>query len=204
MFLQFAHPAYSFNSDMSFATQVERCSKMLAIVLCFSPIGDAWRARIRQFPSLVNCCTIDWYTVPRFGLTRRPVPRSSLGAWGLFVFFFYFLLFCFPLLPQCDLGVPVCLDTVHWPDAWASTSSMDVAWVVAGMTSGTVVIKIMHRPRPHNFGFCQGPVEKHPKIAGLAMEERGMGKYVSVLCGICRSRLTPLCARTWFHTAIVK
>ncbi|CAJ1434663.1 unnamed protein product, partial [Effrenium voratum] len=41
---------------------VERCSKMLAIVLCFSPIGDAWRARIRQFPSLVNCCTIDWYT----------------------------------------------------------------------------------------------------------------------------------------------
>jgi dynein heavy chain len=41
---------------------VERCSNLLAIALGFSPIGDAWRARLRQFPSLVNCCTIDWFT----------------------------------------------------------------------------------------------------------------------------------------------
>merc|ERR1712032_846049 len=34
----------------------------MKIVLCFSPIGDAWRARLRQFPSLVNCCVIDWFT----------------------------------------------------------------------------------------------------------------------------------------------
>jgi len=27
-----------------------------------SPIGDAFRTRLRQFPSLVNCCTIDWFT----------------------------------------------------------------------------------------------------------------------------------------------
>ncbi|XP_074200861.1 dynein axonemal heavy chain 1 isoform X9 [Camelus bactrianus] len=26
-----------------------------------SPIGEAFRARLRQFPSLVNCCTIDWF-----------------------------------------------------------------------------------------------------------------------------------------------
>lgn len=31
------------------------------IVLCFSPIGDAFRNRVRMFPSLVNCCTIDWF-----------------------------------------------------------------------------------------------------------------------------------------------
>merc|ERR1719174_2102592 len=41
---------------------IERCSNLLAIALAFSPIGDAWRARLRQFPSLVNCCTIDWFT----------------------------------------------------------------------------------------------------------------------------------------------
>merc|ERR1719506_800825 len=41
---------------------VERCSNLLGIALAFSPIGDAWRARLRQFPSLVNCCTIDWFT----------------------------------------------------------------------------------------------------------------------------------------------
>ncbi|GIQ91740.1 dynein heavy chain, partial [Kipferlia bialata] len=26
-----------------------------------SPIGAQFRSRIRQFPSLVNCCTIDWF-----------------------------------------------------------------------------------------------------------------------------------------------
>jgi len=41
---------------------VERCKKLLHIVLCFSPIGGAFRDRIRNFPSLVNCCTIDWFS----------------------------------------------------------------------------------------------------------------------------------------------
>eukprot|EP00929_Paragymnodinium_shiwhaense_P104537 TRINITY_DN6904_c0_g1_i1.p1 TRINITY_DN6904_c0_g1~~TRINITY_DN6904_c0_g1_i1.p1 ORF type:complete len:2672 (+),score=812.80 TRINITY_DN6904_c0_g1_i1:23-8017(+) len=45
-----------------YAYFVERCKRMLNVVLCFSPIGDAWRSRLRQFPSLVNCCTIDWFT----------------------------------------------------------------------------------------------------------------------------------------------
>ena len=26
-----------------------------------SPVGEAFRSRCRQFPSLINCCTIDWY-----------------------------------------------------------------------------------------------------------------------------------------------
>lgn len=26
-----------------------------------SPIGDAFRTRLRMFPSLINCCTIDWF-----------------------------------------------------------------------------------------------------------------------------------------------
>lgn len=32
------------------------------IVLCFSPIGESLRNRIRNFPSLVNCTTIDWFS----------------------------------------------------------------------------------------------------------------------------------------------
>lgn len=33
----------------------------LHLVLCFSPVGDAFRQRLRMFPSLVNCTTIDWF-----------------------------------------------------------------------------------------------------------------------------------------------
>merc|ERR1719191_2164820 len=31
------------------------------IVLAFSPVGEGFRARCRQFPSLINCAAIDWY-----------------------------------------------------------------------------------------------------------------------------------------------
>ena len=41
---------------------IERVRSALHIVLSFSPIGDAFRNRLRMFPSLINCCTIDWFT----------------------------------------------------------------------------------------------------------------------------------------------
>mmetsp|Transcript_20676 Transcript_20676/g.31602 ORF Transcript_20676/g.31602 Transcript_20676/m.31602 type:complete len:1097 (+) Transcript_20676:1528-4818(+) len=34
----------------------------LHICLCMSPVGETLRVRCRQFPSLVNCCTIDWFS----------------------------------------------------------------------------------------------------------------------------------------------
>uniref|UniRef100_A0A670K7B3 Dynein axonemal heavy chain 6 n=1 Tax=Podarcis muralis TaxID=64176 RepID=A0A670K7B3_PODMU len=40
---------------------INRVRQKLHIVLCMSPVGDAFRARCRMFPSLVNCCTIDWF-----------------------------------------------------------------------------------------------------------------------------------------------
>ena len=33
----------------------------LHVVVATSPAGDAFRQRCRTHPSLVNCCTLDWY-----------------------------------------------------------------------------------------------------------------------------------------------
>ncbi|XP_062847578.1 dynein axonemal heavy chain 3 [Trichomycterus rosablanca] len=40
---------------------IERVKQNLHIVLAMSPIGDVFRKRLRMFPSLINCCTIDWF-----------------------------------------------------------------------------------------------------------------------------------------------
>ncbi|XP_053325574.1 dynein axonemal heavy chain 12 [Spea bombifrons] len=61
------------NAELSplalFAFFVNRCKENLHIVVAFSPIGDAFRNRLRQFPSLINCCTIDWF---------QPWPEDAL------------------------------------------------------------------------------------------------------------------------------
>ena len=49
------------NRDEIYAFFVSQCRERLHIVLNFSPVGDQFRNRCRQFPSVINCCTIDWY-----------------------------------------------------------------------------------------------------------------------------------------------
>ncbi|KAL7843672.1 hypothetical protein AOLI_G00251840 [Acnodon oligacanthus] len=44
------------------AAYVKRVRSNIHTVLCMSPIGEVFRARLRQFPSLVTCCTIDWFS----------------------------------------------------------------------------------------------------------------------------------------------
>ncbi|KAF4749662.1 hypothetical protein FOZ63_016697, partial [Perkinsus olseni] len=55
--------------DVIWSHFVHLVRESLHIVLAFSPVGEAFRARCRQFPSLINCCTIDWF---------MPWPKDAL------------------------------------------------------------------------------------------------------------------------------
>ena len=48
--------------DELFAYWKRRVRANLHVVLAFSPVGDSFRKRLRQFPSLINCCTIDSFS----------------------------------------------------------------------------------------------------------------------------------------------
>ena len=41
---------------------IDRIREYFHICLCMSPVGDDLRVRCRKFPSLVNCCTLDWFS----------------------------------------------------------------------------------------------------------------------------------------------
>ncbi|KAK2860339.1 hypothetical protein Q7C36_004505 [Tachysurus vachellii] len=49
-------------ADSMFNYLIERVRNNLHVVLCMSPVGDPFRNRIRQYPALVNCSTIDWFS----------------------------------------------------------------------------------------------------------------------------------------------
>jgi dynein heavy chain len=46
-----------------------KARRLLHVVLCFSPVGEKFRVRARQFPALVNCTQLDWF---------HPWPREAL------------------------------------------------------------------------------------------------------------------------------
>ncbi|XP_028841933.1 dynein heavy chain 1, axonemal isoform X2 [Denticeps clupeoides] len=60
------------------AAYIRRVRSNIHVVLCMSPVGEVFRARLRQFPSLVTCCTIDWFSAwPEDAL--ESVASSFLG-----------------------------------------------------------------------------------------------------------------------------
>lgn len=45
-----------------YSQYINRVRRNIHVVIAMSPLGEAFRTRLRNFPSLVNCCTIDWFT----------------------------------------------------------------------------------------------------------------------------------------------
>eukprot|EP00960_Hanusia_phi_P037729 753088-Hanusia_phi.AAC.6 len=44
-----------------YAEYLTRVRSNLHVVLAMSPVGDAFRTRLRMYPALVNCCSLDWF-----------------------------------------------------------------------------------------------------------------------------------------------
>lgn len=59
------------NDAELYAFFIERARKNLHVVICLSPIGEDFRRRLRMFPSIVNCTTIDWFL---------PWPKEALKS----------------------------------------------------------------------------------------------------------------------------
>lgn len=73
------HRCHAHGWLMSCCAQVR---KYLHVVLCFSPVGDRFRIRARQFPALVNCTSFDWFhTWPSevFPCSSRCLPQACAG-----------------------------------------------------------------------------------------------------------------------------
>ena len=50
---------------------IQKGKTNLHCVLAMSPIGEDFKRRLRMFPSLVNCCAIDWFL---------PWPKEALQS----------------------------------------------------------------------------------------------------------------------------
>jgi dynein heavy chain len=45
-----------------FQCYLNRVKQNIHMIIAMSPLGEVFRTRLRMFPSLVNCCTLDWFT----------------------------------------------------------------------------------------------------------------------------------------------
>uniref|UniRef100_A0A7S0EN91 Uncharacterized protein n=1 Tax=Hanusia phi TaxID=3032 RepID=A0A7S0EN91_9CRYP len=62
-----------------YAFFLSRVQENLHCVICMSPGTDTFRSRLRMYPSLLNCCSIDWFSEwPAEALTN--VARSQLAS----------------------------------------------------------------------------------------------------------------------------
>jgi len=58
---QFAKNTENMSNNQKYAFFTKICKNNLHMIITVSPVGDEYRKRLRTFPSLINCSTIDWF-----------------------------------------------------------------------------------------------------------------------------------------------
>lgn len=46
---------------MGYNEFVKNCRLNIHVILCMQPVGEIFRKRLRMFPTIINCTTIDWF-----------------------------------------------------------------------------------------------------------------------------------------------
>jgi hypothetical protein len=123
----FGKMALDMNSAQLWSYFVGRVRAKLHIVLAFSPIGSEFRDRLRKYPSLINCCAIDWFTAwpadalvavaQKFLADVAIIPSSPeaddtetiRGMCCAFAF-----AFCYVLILSLGTGAFVCINHCLW------------------------------------------------------------------------------------------
>eukprot|EP00884_Botryococcus_braunii_P021122 jgi/Botrbrau1/7694/Bobra.0159s0132.1 len=75
------------NKENCYGEFISRAKKNLHVVLALSPTGNSFRQRCRAFPSLIACCSIDWFTEwppeALLSLSQKYLARVDLGESSL-------------------------------------------------------------------------------------------------------------------------
>ena len=49
------------SNDETYKIMLDRAQVNLHVILCMSSVGENFRKKVRQYPALINCTTIDWF-----------------------------------------------------------------------------------------------------------------------------------------------
>ncbi|KAF8823129.1 dynein heavy chain family protein [Cardiosporidium cionae] len=146
------------NDREAYAHFLSLCRKNIHIILCLSPNDDSYRRVLVEFPSICNCCTIDWY----FDWTREATSAVAQNQLGEMEFIFS------PSLLVCDACVDLHELMIELYEQYRSTEGR-YAYVTA-----TSFFELLHTFRSMLFEKRRDFADKRKRyIHGIHQLEEG-------------------------------